>query len=210
MHTSGSDTTISIEAARSQSRQVDLDIASQLARGDAGTIEEFCSQYANEVARYARRFAGLLGAQDLEDITQNVLIAAIQSARAYRGESSLKTWVLRIAHHKLVDLARSATSRNQHETVFAEMPETWEPAWPEQPEDILVAQDFVERVGSALECLPPLERAVLTLRYMHGMDVDQTAQIINKSRRAAQKILTQARAHIRELLLPLAEERGDA
>jgi RNA polymerase sigma-70 factor (ECF subfamily) len=168
--------------------------------GDSEAIEVFCHEYGQAIARYSRRFANTLSPEEIEDIAQVTLIGAIEGLDKFQSNSSLKTWVLRIAHHKLVDAVRRDGSRDRRETVFAEMPEAWEPEFPDVPEDLMVTREQQQRVAAALSALPELERAVITLRYIEDMDTLQISEIINKTHRTTQKLLTDARAHLRALL----------
>jgi len=182
------------------SRAEDLALIGRIQLGDGEAIEFFCQEFGQAIARYSRRFANTLSLEEIEDIAQVTLIGAIEGIDRFQSNSSLKTWVLRIAHHKLVDAVRRGGSRDRREIVFAEMPEEWEPEFPELPEDLMVTREQQQRVAAALSALPDLERAVITLRYIEDMDTLQISEIINKSHRSTQKLLTDARAHLRLLL----------
>jgi RNA polymerase sigma-70 factor (ECF subfamily) len=183
-----------------RTRGEDVALARAVAAGDADQIEYFCTMFANDIARYARRFASRLENEELEDIAQTVLVTGVTNIETYRGDSSLKTWILRIAHHKLVDAVRHLEVQERRETVFTSMPEGWEPEWPEQPEDILIEDEEKRRISGALNQLPERERMILTMRYLHDMDTQQISQVINISHRLTQKLLTQGRKRIRSLL----------
>ena len=183
------------------SRAEDLALIGRIQLGDGEAIEFFCQEFGQAIARYSRRFANTLSLEEIEDIAQVTLIGAIEGIDRFQSNSSLKTWVLRIAHHKLVDAVRRGGSRDRREIVFAEMPEEWEPEFPELPEDLMVTREQQQRVAAALSALPDLERAVITLRYIEDMDTLQISEIINKTHRTTQKLLTDARAHLRALLL---------
>jgi RNA polymerase sigma-70 factor (ECF subfamily) len=182
------------------SRGQDQALIERMQLGDGQAIEAFCQEYGQAIARYSRRFANTLTQEEIEDIAQMTLIGAIEGLEKFKSNSSLKTWVLRIAHHKLVDAIRRSGSRDRRETVFAAMPESWEPEYPELPEDVMATREQQQRVAAALVALPQLERAVITLRYIEDMDTLQISEIINKTHRTTQKLLTDARAHLRALL----------
>ena len=61
------------------------------------------------LARAARR--KLRDAADVEDVVQETLIAAWQARAGFRGQSSLRTWLVGILQHKIVDLVRERTRR---------------------------------------------------------------------------------------------------
>jgi RNA polymerase sigma-70 factor (ECF subfamily) len=61
------------------------------------------------LARIARR--KLRDAADVEDVVQETLIAAWQARSGFRGQSALRTWLVGILQHKIVDLVRERTRR---------------------------------------------------------------------------------------------------
>ena len=101
------------------SRAEDLALIGRIQLGDGEAIEFFCQEFGQAIARYSRRFANTLSLEEIEDIAQVTLIGAIEGIDRFQSNSSLKTWVLRIAHHKLVDAVRRGGSRDRREIVFA-------------------------------------------------------------------------------------------
>ena len=71
----------------------------------AGEIEAH-RPYLLRAARMKLRDAG-----DVEDVVQDALIAAWNGRAAFRGQSSLRTWLVGILHHKIVDLIRERQRR---------------------------------------------------------------------------------------------------
>jgi RNA polymerase sigma-70 factor (ECF subfamily) len=63
-------------------------------------------QYLMRAARMKLRDAG-----DVEDVVQDTLIAAWNGRAGFRGQSSLRTWLVGILHHKIVDLIRDRQRR---------------------------------------------------------------------------------------------------
>ena len=61
------------------------------------------------LARAARR--KLRDAADVEDVVQDTLVAAWQARSRFRGQSSLRTWLVGIMQHKIVDLVRARARR---------------------------------------------------------------------------------------------------
>lgn len=176
-----------------------------VASGDTEAISEFCDRYADNVYRYVGSLARDLSDQDIEEIVQITMAAATANIRAYKGKSSLQTWVFSLARYKLYDLLRQKQSRSRREVTFSRMPEHWDPAQDSRVEEEILDREFRKQVRQAVNHLPPQEAEVISLRYMVGMSTDEIAQVIGKSERVTQKILTRARARIREILLPLVQ-----
>ncbi len=177
-----------------------------VADGNIDAINIFCERYADNVYRYVGSLARDLSNQDIEEVVQITMTAATANIEAYKGKSSLQTWVFSMARYKLYDLLRQKHSRSRREVTFSRMPEHWDPAHDGRVEEEILDKEFKEQVRQAVNRLPPQEAEVISLRYMVGMGTDEIAQIIGKSERVTQKILTQARAHIRDILLPLVRD----
>ena len=93
----------------------------------------------------------------VEDIRQETLLAAIKSIRQYRGAASLETWLHRLACYKTIDHIRK---RQRHPTVSldAQDPETGKPtvqppADENTPVDDLMRQERVARLELCLQVL---------------------------------------------------------
>lgn len=184
----------------------DIKLAQMILDGSIDAVSTFCDRYTDSVYRYLGSLARDLNIQDIEEIVQITMIAATANIESYKGKSSLQTWVFSVARHKLYDLLRQKRSRDQREVTFNRMPERWNPAHDGRVEEEILDKEFKEQVRQAVNRLPPQEAEVISLRYMVGMGTDEIAQIIGKSERMTQKILTQARARIRDILLPLVRD----
>lgn len=107
-----------------------------------------------------------------EDITQETFLAAWKNLKGFRGESSLKTWLLRIAANK----ARSYWRWKKLRTWFSlSAPANGDEEGPaledllpddprERPEQAAQAAELERRVQAAISALPPRQREVAALR----------------------------------------------
>jgi RNA polymerase sigma-70 factor (ECF subfamily) len=107
-----------------------------------------------------------------EDITQEALLKAWKALPRFRGESSLRNWILRIAHNTAIsDLRRRS-------------PEPREP-WnlPESgsgrdSSDLVMDDMMMEQFQAALAALPPSTRAIVVLREVEGRSYEEIAGIV--------------------------------
>ncbi|MCS7062344.1 MAG: sigma-70 family RNA polymerase sigma factor [Anaerolineae bacterium] len=190
---------------RVASREEDTKLARLIAQGDIEAINKFCERYADNVYRYIRSLARELSDQDIEEIVQITMTTATARIGAYKGKSSLQTWLFSMGRHKLYDLLRQKQSRARHEITFSDMPDHWDATQEGHVESAVLEKEFKEQVRRALNLLPAQEAEVVSLRYMVGLGTDEIAQVIGKSERMTQKILTQARARLRDYLRSLVE-----
>lgn len=121
--------------------------------------------------------------QAAEDITQEALLAALQGIDNYRGNGSLRTWLVSIARHKIADHFRLAAKR----TFFP--PDVVEPAVSLQNEQ----QERALLVSLALRRLPDHYAGVLEMKYIDGLSVAEIAQRNGSTQSAVESLLSRAR-----------------
>jgi len=112
-----------------------------------------------------------------EDVTQETMLKAWLALPTFRGESSLRGWIMRIAHNTAISTLRS---RKALVSDPMEMPE--EPARPEHSterrvEGAAAVDDFVD----ALDELDDLSRSIVVLREIEGMSYDEISRVLDVS-----------------------------
>ncbi len=108
-----------------------------------------------------------------DDVTQETFIKVWKHIDSFRGESSLRSWILRIAHNTAVSTLRSirdsATDPNKLSHDFDPIPTT------RVVEGRLAADDL----RAALEQLDDLTREIVVLREVEGMSYDEIAETLD-------------------------------
>src|SRR5687767_5615086 len=83
----------------------DAELVRAILERDRKATAEFVSLYGDAIYSYVRR--RLLPRADLvDDLVQDVFVAALGNLAAFAGTSSLRTWLLGIARHKIEDYYR--------------------------------------------------------------------------------------------------------
>ena len=152
---------------------------------------------------------GYLRAQrlpDPEDVAGEVMLEVVRGIDRFQGDSSgFRSWVLTIAHHRLLDNRRRETRR---------------PSTPRAPDDmdIPTAADDVEaeviaelgfgRLEPALAALTDEQRNVMLLRVIGDLSVADVARIIDKRPGAVKQLQRRATASMRRYLD--AQQQGSA
>ncbi len=143
---------------------------------------ELVEKEADYLYRYAKRH---FPSEDVaEDLVQEVFLAALQSADRFKGESTLRTWLVSILRHKIIDRIR----RNSREILPYESEEaekyldtyfTKKGHWREEkgprpfsqnPEVSFSEKQFMEVLQDCLSKLPARLRHVFLLREMDGVE----------------------------------------
>ncbi|MGQ9468138.1 MAG: RNA polymerase sigma factor [Anaerolineae bacterium] len=165
------------------------DLIRRLARNDPDAAAEMVRGYADIVYRFIYHQVGGV-TEDAEDLTQETFLAALQSAHRFRGNSRLRTWLLRIAAHKIADHWRS---RYRQPSQFPL--EDWHATMDEDasPPTFLEETEVRDRVRAALLTLPPHYRTALVLRYVEDMPVTEIAQVMERSPKSVESILIRAK-----------------
>jgi len=172
------------------------DLMRRLARRDPDAAAELVREYTDVVYRFIYHQVGGV-VEDAEDLTQETFLAALQSAHRFRGDSRLRTWLLRIAAHKIADHWRAHRRRPPEVSL-----ETWHLATGEEesPPGFLEETEVRERVRAALLRLPPHYRTALVLRYVEEVPVAEMAQVMGRSPKSVESILIRAKQMLGQVL----------
>jgi RNA polymerase sigma factor (sigma-70 family) len=146
---------------------------------------------APAVAGYLR----LQGAPEPEDLTSEAFIGVFSNLRAFAGdERSFRSWVFTIAHRRLTDERRRAGRR----PAIAHTAEL--DAVGGDVESEALTSLGTERVYRLCQDLPPDQRAVLLLRMVADLTVENTADVIGKSPGAVKQLQRRGLAAVRRQL----------
>ena len=139
-----------------------------VARDDAEELRVLVAEHSEAIYRVARSI--VKDAALAEDVTQDTLIKAWQALPTFRGDSSLKSWVLRIAHNTAI-----STLRRRRDVLHdpTEMPERVTVDTVEQRvQHRAVVSDFEQ----ALDELDELSRSIVVMRELEHMSYDDIAE----------------------------------
>lgn len=149
-----------------------------------------------QLRRLVHRLLGWPAPQDVEDVVQEVLLAAWRRRDGFRGDAAIATWLFRIAVRKAQNHARWRALRRRWfardhavEAVASAVP----PCAVERADD-------VRAVHAAMAALRHADREVLVLRYLEGRPIEAIAGLLGIARAAADARLSRARTRLRQRL----------
>ena len=184
--------------------------------GDGDAFAQLVEPYRRELHVHCYRILGSVA--DAEDALQDTLLSAWQGLADFEGRASLRTWLYRVATSRCLDALRSASRRPR---TSAPMPEVTPPEptrlgevlWLEPYPDVLLGELADSAPGpesryesreaislafiTALQLLPPRQRAVLILRDVLGFHTRDAAQNMGTTEESVTSALKRARAAIR-------------
>ncbi len=175
------------------------------AAGRREALEELFRRYRTPAYRVAYR---LLGHEaDALDAVQEGFVKALTHLDGFRGQSSFKTWLLRVVSNAALDLGRQ---RGRRETVslpgggFADG-EAAGPAIPADPTRGLERADLRRALDEALATLPEAQRRTFVLHADGGLSYREVADVLGISIGTVMSRLYYARQKLRAFL---AERTG--
>lgn len=156
-------------------RDEDADEAALLAaaqRGERSAQGLLFHRHRDRVARQVLRMCGDPAAVD--DIVQDVFIAAFAALPRFRGDSQLGTWLYTIATNRVRNFWDAQRRRKRREDIAA----SHGPDAAETPEQDLVASQQRARFYAALATLPDKLREAFVARAIEGMNlIDASAAL---------------------------------
>lgn len=157
---------------------------------------------------------------DAADITQEVFIKVFRSIRGFHGESSLRTWLYRIALHEASN-QRRWWSRHKKQELTIDSPVECADSGDEgmslastladrgdSPFDCAAQAELRQRVETPLREVPEAFRTVVVLREIEGFAYEEIAEILNVNIGTVKSRLTRGRSALRALLVADAARKN--
>lgn len=166
-------------------------------------FQKIHEEFRPKIFRYLCR---MVGEAEAEDLIQEVFLKVDKALPGFRGESSVSTWVYRIATNTAHDNVRSASAR--HESLHTEINNTDDAVAGEVlikqcdsallPDTLLIRKDMNECIRGIVDSLPELYRTALVLSDIEGLTNSEIAGVIGISLDAVKIRLHRARTMLRK------------
>ena len=162
----------------------------RLQAGEQAAWAELVAEQSPRLFRYLRH--NLPTAADAEDALSETFMAAVRALPSFDGGVSLTTFLYSLAYRKVADFWRK---RSDTVELSESLPAK-------------VVDDVSSEFMDALDSLPEQMRQVLLLRYHVGLSVSEVAEVIDRSYKGAESLLSRARVQLREALQRAGIEHG--
>jgi RNA polymerase sigma-70 factor (ECF subfamily) len=171
----------------------DHELLRRASKGDEAAFHELVDRYAGQL--YAVAYSVLGNSADAEDVVQETFTGAFKGLAGFRGQASVKTWLLRI----LMRQAAYSRRRMKLRPALFEDPETMVAPRSElaAPSAMLDVDRHVD-VRAMLETLSREHREVMVLREFEGLSYEEMAQALGIPRGTVESRLHRARQELRE------------
>ena len=180
----------------------DRDLARQVAAGDEKAFEAFFREYFPRLYRFSLTRIG--SDESLaEEIVQRTLILAMRKMGNYRGEAMLFTWLCQICRNEMAAVYRQRGLEAERQVPLEDNPAVQaaleslsaEGATPETQHS---SDELARFVRVTLEYLPAKYATALEMKYIQGCSVEEIGAELEISGKAAESVLTRARAAFKE------------
>lgn len=180
------------------------DDAALVARAKRGDDDAFRRLVERHQAAVARTVFGMLGAgDDADDVGQETFVRFHQALDSFRGDSSVRTYLVRIAMSTALNALRSQRRR---ELRFVSDDSALEAAVDLTPAVVAGDEGQAVRIRDALYRLNPEHRAVVVLRLLEERSTKETAEILQIPEGTVLSRLSRAVKQLRITLGPVWEE----
>jgi RNA polymerase sigma-70 factor (ECF subfamily) len=188
--------------ASSTSQSYETKLVEKLRSGDNAAMEEFYNIYRS------RLYSLILEQVDrdqavAEDLVQEVFLAALGSLDKFRGDSQLYTWLRSIALHKINDFYRQQAREPKPQKSFPDFNALMlEQTGDNEPATftLMESEEMRQSVHQALASLPQDYQEVLVLKYLKDMPVLAISEIMGRSPKSVEGLLSRARKAMRDNL----------
>lgn len=183
-------------------------LVSRLKEGDQGSFRYFVETRQSVV--YNTAIGLLQHAGDAEDITQEVFLEVFRSIHAFKGESSLSTWVYRITLSKALALLRFRKRKKRFAVVQslfgADNRLLNDPAHFDHPGVALENKEMARVLFNAIDRLPDNQKSAFTLHKVEGLSYLEIAEVMETSLSSVESLIHRARQNLRKYLADFYRE----
>lgn len=172
--------------------------------------ETWVDEHGDYLFRYA--LARVHDPERAEDLVQETFLSALEGADRFRGRSSLRTWLVGILKHKIVDHIRRRSRERAASDVEAgaETVEDlyderghWKEGpglWPQDPQAVLENKEFWAAFHHCMFELPSRLADAFTLRELEGLSGEEVCKVLDVTPTNLWVMMYRARMHLRRCL----------
>lgn len=182
-------------AATPTSPAADLELAQRCGRGDQDAFEQLYRAQAGRLYTLIVRMVG--SAETAEDVLQEVFLNAYRKIGSFRGDSSLGTWMYRMAVNYCLDYLRGRQSKMARTTDSIEDEGMAEPVASAPLVASTINRLDLER---AIAKLPPGCRTAFVLHDVEGFEHHEVATMLGISEGTSKSQVHKARVKLRGML----------
>lgn len=188
------------------------DLVLRAQEGKMSALEELVSRYQKLV--YVTLYQLAPERQDINDLTQEVLLRMCRSIKSLRNPKTFKYWLNRIITNLFYDELRKAPRQlktisldePQYDDSDEQSPARDIPDASEMPDKIALNSELDAKIQQAIQNLPEQFRTIIVLREIQGLSYEEIASLTDTNIGTVKSRLARARLKLQEVLEPYLKE----
>ena len=180
---------------------IETELIKQISQGDKIAFKELYALFSNKV--YATALHYLQNIPDAEEVTQDVFLSIFNNAHTFKGNSSVSTWVYRIAVNTSLNFLKR---RKKSSFLFFEEYKKEIPDF-DHPGIIEENKENAKLMYQAISTLPDAQKTAFILGFIEEKSRQEIADIMEISLKAVESLLQRAKANLRMKLESLNPNR---
>ncbi|RPF53193.1 sigma-70 family RNA polymerase sigma factor [Aquisalibacillus elongatus] len=171
-----------------------INLRENLTEQERLTVLETCmNQYGHDIFRLVHSYVH--NYSDADDLTQDVFVKVYEKIHTFNGESSLKSWIYRIAINTCKDYLRSFQSKQRKlKEKFQQLLN--EPEIP-TPEEQSIEQETHSQLLLYVDQLPLKYREIIILYYFEELSLNELSEALGLNNNTAKARLRRARERLK-------------
>lgn len=166
-------------------------IIQEIAKGNQKAFETLYNNFSSKVYNTALSYTK--NVEDAEEITQEVFVKIYRSAASFKGDSSLNTWVYRIA----VNTSLNFLKKKNRFTFFKKSYNETQSIDFAHPGTLLEQKEHAAFLFKAMDCLPESQKTAFILSYIECLPRQEVADTMQISLKAIESLLQRAKKNLR-------------
>jgi RNA polymerase sigma factor (sigma-70 family) len=167
----------------------DSQLLQQLKQGSPQAVQSWFHAYHDRLLRVILKKVN--NEKDAEELTQDTFVSCLKHLPLFRGESSIWTWMTRIAHHEVSDYYRKRYAKKFiHALPLSDLIPL---------DEIYDSHEISQKVKDVLQKMSKENREILLLKYVDQLKVEHIAKHMGKTGKSIESLLFRARAEFKTL-----------
>jgi len=196
-----------VNEQETNTEDLDQELVRRVQQGDKSAFDLLVIKYQHKIVHLVNRY--VKDPSEAQDVAQDTFIKAYRALGDFRGDSAFYTWLYRIAINTAKNYLLSRSRRHFDYEIDVQDAEQVENAPQlkdiETPENLLMNEQIVAVIKSAIERLPEEMRIAITLREFEGMSYEEIAEAMDCPIGTVRSRIFRAREAIDQKLNPLLD-----
>ncbi len=195
-----SNSTSATQAGGVNASVADEELVYAAQRGNIQAFEQLILRYQRQI--FSLIYQMTRNVEVVEDIGQDVFVAAFRAMKDFQSKSSFFTWLYRIAINHCKNYTTSSNRTKEFEQRYQQeySADEDDDGYVRTPQSTLLAKEFVAQMEDAMRVLPEEQRTVLVLCEFEGLSYQEIADVLDCPVGTVRSRLSRARTTLQQIL----------